>query len=142
MRTAALFAALSLGVAPAALGAPAAAPADPVDLGGTPVESSSTDPGNPTELEAGLWSDTLGARETADATHQYSYERTGEDTTVHIGVVATSGENSDQVEVESTIGDTTCGSDTSSSSYTFPGAPFGPRSACRARSRVTATASA
>ena len=39
-------------------------------------------------------------------------------------MVASSGENSDQVEVESTIGDTTCGSDTSSSSYTFPGSPF------------------
>ena len=125
MRTAALLAALSLGVAPAALGAPASAPADPVDLGGTPVGDTSTDPGNPTRLEAGLWSDTLGPGETADATHQFSYERTGPDSTVHVGVVATTTETSDQVEIESEIGDTTCDSDSRSSAYNFPGAPFG-----------------
>ena len=113
MRTAALLAALSLGVAPAALGAPAAAPADPVDLGGTPVESPSTDPGNPTELAAGLWSDTLGAGETADATHQYSYDRTGDDTTVHVGVVATAAARSaTRWRSRSTHRRTTCDSDT------------------------------
>ena len=121
----ALLAALSLGVAPAALGAPAGAPADPVDLGGTPVGDPSTDPGNPTRLQAGLWSDTLGPGETADATHQFAYERTGPDSTVHIGVVATTTETSDQVKIESVIGDTTCDSDARSSAYNFPGAPFG-----------------
>ena len=125
MRTAALLAALSLGVAPAALGAPASAPADPVDLGGTPVGDASTDPANPTRLEAGLWSDTLGPGESAGAPHQFSYERTGPDTTVHVGVVATTTETSDQVEIESEIGDTTCDSDSRSSAYNFPGAPFG-----------------
>lgn len=125
MRTAALCAALSLGVAPAALGASAGAPADPVDLGGTPVEDASTDPANPTRLEAGLWSDTLGGSGGADSVHQFEYERTGQDSTVHIGVVATTTEASDQVEVESEIGDTTCGTDSNSSAYNFPGAPFG-----------------
>ena len=125
MRTAALVAALSLGVAPVSFGASAAAPADPVDLGGTPVGQVSTDPGNPTELRAGLWSDTLGPGETPDATHQYSYERTGDDTAVHIGVVATAAEVGDHVMVESVIGDTTCDTDSSTPSYAFPEAPFG-----------------
>ena len=125
MRTAALFAALFLGVAPAALGAPAAAPADPVDLGGTPVQDASTDPQSPTRLTAGLWSDVVGPRQE----HEFSYERTEgmPFSAVHIGVVGTSkNDGSDQLEIKAETPDgTSCGSDSSSPSYLFADAPFG-----------------
>ena len=101
MRTAALLAALALGVAPAAVGAPAGLAPSPVDLGGSPVPEVSTDPGDPVELGAGLWSDTLGAGSSPQATHQFRYTRRTELSTVHIGVVSSAaGESSDQVQVE------------------------------------------
>jgi hypothetical protein len=130
MRTAALLAAFSLAVAPTALGSPAAAgpapAADPVALGGTPVEDPSTDPENRTELTAGLWSDTIGSGQA----HQFSYRRTMDDSTVHVGVVGTSlADGSDGLEVASefTASDgTTCSaSESDSPSYAFPDAPFG-----------------
>ncbi|MET1061203.1 MAG: hypothetical protein ABWX84_16495 [Nocardioides sp.] len=125
MRTAALLVALFLGVAPAATGAPAVAPADPVDLGGTPVEDVSTDPQHPAPLTAGLWSDVVGPRQQ----HEFSYERTDgmPFSTVHIGVVGTSqNDGSDQLEITAETPDgTSCGSDSSSPSYLFPDAPFG-----------------
>ena len=125
-RTAALLAALSLGVAPAALGAPAVAPADPVDLGGTPVESPSTDPQNRTELTAGLWSDTIPG----GVQHEFEYHRTVDNSTVHVGVVGTSGaDSSDQVAIEGVVdgqdGEVSCDSNNDSSAYNTPAAPFG-----------------
>ena len=126
-RTAALLAALALGVSPAAVGAAAGAAPAPVDLGGSPVPEVSTDPGDPVELTAGLWSDTLDAGSSPQATHQFRYTRRTELSTVHLGVVASSaGEGSDQVQIEASAPDgTTCGSDTASSSFSYPGAPFG-----------------
>jgi hypothetical protein len=127
MRTAALLAVLALGVAPAAAGASAGPAPSSVELGGSPVPDVSTDPGNPVELDAGLWRDTLGAGSSPQATHQFRYTRRTELSTVHIGVVSSAaGESSDQVQVEASAPDgTTCGSDTSSSSSSYPGAPFG-----------------
>jgi hypothetical protein len=79
-RGAAALAALALG-----LGAwtPYAA-AEPVDIGGQPVERS-TDSAAPAALEAGLWSTQLAPEQP----QYFTYERQIEDSTVHVGVIGT-----------------------------------------------------
>ncbi|MDN5896213.1 MAG: hypothetical protein L0H93_19600, partial [Nocardioides sp.] len=96
----------SFGILPAAL----AAQSDPVDLGGSAVEGGTAS--SPTEVKAGVWSDTLEAGEDA---HHFSYRRTTNFSVVHVGVVATSDQDLDRLTINSTVGeDSTCGSDTTS----------------------------
>lgn len=79
VRRVAAVAALALG-----LGAwtPYAA-AEPVDIGGRPVDGS-TDSAEPTSLEAGLWTVMLGPESQPQF---FRYERQIEDSTIHIGAV-------------------------------------------------------
>lgn len=113
-----------LGLAPGAVAALADEPA--VDVGGSPLPggTGSTDPANPTVLEAGLWADTLGDANTDAATHEFRYARTMKDSTVHVGVVAaTTDPEGDQVEViVTTRNDSLCLSNsTSTTSSTWQG---------------------
>lgn len=96
----------SFGVLPAAL----AAESDPVDLGGSPVEGGTAS--SPTEVKAGVWSDTLDAGEDA---HHFSYRRTTNFSVVHVGVVATTDQDLDSLSLNTTVGeDTTCGENNAS----------------------------
>lgn len=127
----AALAVLALGAA-AAAASPAASPdvpdlPDPVDLGGSRVEVS-TNPGAPTPLTAGLWADTLsGPGEPPGNAHWFRYERTMQYSSVLVGVVATSPEESgDMVALSVTAPDgTDCGSDQSSSGAPARGSAFG-----------------
>jgi hypothetical protein len=81
VRGAAAVAALTLG-----LGAwTPSAVAEPPDLGGRPVDGS-TNPAEPTPLDAGLWTTELGPQ---SQPQHFSYQRQIEDSTVHVGVVGT-----------------------------------------------------
>lgn len=106
---------------------PAAPLPDPVDLGGSRVVVS-TNPGAPTPLEAGLWADTLsGPGEPPGNAHWFRYERTMQYSSVLVGVVATSPEESgDVVAVSVTAPDgTPCGSNPSTSRTPARGSAFG-----------------
>lgn len=121
-RGAAAVAALVLGVgAWTPYAAASFSSAEPVDLGGQPIDGS-TNPTEPTEIEAGLWLDSLGPT-TASGTHHFVYERTMDESTVHVGVVATSPEaSSDGISLAVLAGEDDCGSDSqSSTSYTQHG---------------------
>lgn len=85
VRSAAAAAALALGVGAWTPYAAATVAAEPVDLGGQPVDGS-TDSATATPLDAGLWSSMLGPQ---GQPQFFSYERQIEDSTVHVGVVAT-----------------------------------------------------
>lgn len=104
------------------LGAPASAAVaatEHVELGGAPIVSS-TDPGSPTLLTAGVWADVLGAATSPDARHEFAYVRTIADSTIHVGVVGAPGDpdGSDGLHVEAAApGDVSCGSDDSTSAY-------------------------
>ncbi|KRF19612.1 hypothetical protein [Nocardioides sp. Soil796] len=118
-RTAALALVGVVALAPAA----SADPGDPVDLGGTPVKST-TDAGNPTMLKAGLWSTTLKAGESLE--RQFAYRRTADDTSVHVSVTATPAESSESIKLEAFADDgTSCGSETASASYATPSTAIG-----------------
>jgi hypothetical protein len=102
----------------------------PIDLGGVRAEVS-TDPQDPTVLTAGLWADTLSGPGTSERNaHRFRYERTIADSTVHVGVVATSSDpdGNDQVAlaIKTDAGDD-CGSDTSTSGYPATTSAFGAR---------------
>ena len=108
-----------------ALAAPAAEEA--IDLGGAPLPGgdASTDPADPTELDAGLWADTLAA---SDPPHQFSYTRTMRDSTVHLGVIGSSADpDGDALALEAfEAGGESCGSDEASTDYAVPRAVIGP----------------
>lgn len=92
-----------------------------VDLGGTRVDPSS-DPLAPTLLGPGLWSDVLGAAGSADDTHQYSYRRAIDASTVHVAVTASPLDPSGDglaVEVVTPGGDS-CDTDAGSVSSPVP----------------------
>ncbi len=112
----------------AASGPAAAAPAaeEALDLGGSPLPggSASTDPGAPTELEAGLWADTLAGGGPA---HQFVYTRTMDSSTVHLGVAgAPTDPDGDAVAIEALEeGGESCGTDDATSGYGTPQAVIG-----------------
>ncbi len=116
-----------LGLAPGAAAALAEDPA--VDVGGSPLPggTGSTDPANPTVIEAGLWADTLGDANTDAATHQFRYVRAMKDSTVHVGVIAaTTDPEGDQVDLTvTTPDDTSCASDSSSTAASTWQGPYG-----------------
>lgn len=86
VRGAAVAAALALGLSTwPPYGAATAVAAEPVDLGGQPVDGS-TNPAEPTRVEAGLWTSALGP---SSQPQYFSYERQVEDSSVHVGVVGT-----------------------------------------------------
>jgi len=133
-RAAAAVAALALGVSgwtPYAAGAPlpsALPSAEPVDLGGQPVDGS-TDSQRPTALDAGLWTASLGAQ---GQPQYFVYERQIEDSTVHIGVVGTPpAVEYDGFTIAATVvtdeepAGVDCGSGDASSDTTFPDAVIG-----------------
>ncbi|KRF15390.1 hypothetical protein ASG90_11830 [Nocardioides sp. Soil797] len=115
VRRAAAFALVGvLAMAPAA----SADPGDPIDLGGTPV-GTSTDERKPTVVEAGLWSTSFKAGESL--VHEFSYERTEDYSSVHISVTATPLSSSESIKLEALLPDgTSCGSETASADYTSP----------------------
>lgn len=113
-----------LAVLIAAPGASSAIADQTVDLGGTPIEGA-TSLADATPVEAGLWSDTLGADE-ARGTHYFRYRRTTEDSSVHVSVLGSSSTGSDGLELNLLAeDDTDCSSSSGSSSYSQPEIPFG-----------------
>jgi hypothetical protein len=81
-------------------GAASTVAAEPVDLGGQPV-SSSTDKANPTPLDPGLWTATLGVDSLAQF---FGYQRQIEDSTIHVGVVgAPQTLDSDGLDIATTV---------------------------------------
>ena len=108
--------------------AAAAAPSDPIDLGGQKVPGgASTDLGNPKGIAPGLWRATLEG----SLPHYYTYERRISGSTVWIGVVgAPQSTDSDELKVEASVesgdGDeTSCGDDNDTSDYSLPHAVLG-----------------
>lgn len=102
-------------------GAAAAAPSDPVDLGGQAVPGgASTDPSGPREIAPGLWSATLKG---SPLTQYFTYDRRISGSTVWIGVAgAPQSSDSDAIKVEAGVKaadgtETSCGSDDDSSDY-------------------------
>jgi len=85
VRGAAVAAALALGLGTWTAYAASTVAAEPVDLGGQPVDGS-TDPQSPTPLDAGLWTVALGPQ---SQPQHFSYERQIEDSSIHVGVVGT-----------------------------------------------------
>lgn len=81
-----------------------AAAAEPtVDLGGAPLPggTGSTDSGNPTSIEAGLWADRLADAQSGSAAHYFTYERQMRFSTVHVGVIGSPTDaDGDGFEVE------------------------------------------
>jgi hypothetical protein len=127
IRTAVAAVVLLLTAAGPALAAPASGAAEEeLDLGGAPLPGgdASTDPGSPTELEAGLWADTLAG---GDPPHQFTYTRTMDSSTVHLGVVAApSDPDGDALALEAfEQGGESCASDNASTSYSTPQAAIG-----------------
>lgn len=100
-----------------------------VDLGGTRVEVS-TDPSDPTPLTAGLWADTLtGSAQAVVGAHWFSVARTMRDSSVLVGVAATSPDTSGALDgLEVTVfepGGDTCGSDQATGQSQIPQAVLG-----------------
>ncbi|WP_139979927.1 hypothetical protein [Nocardioides litoris] len=127
-RAAALVGAALLGLpswAVAAVAASTGPTATPVDLGGTP-RAGSSDPGTPTEVTAGLWSDSLeGPGGDPSNARWFSYRRTMAGSAVLVAVTATSPESSDSIGVAVRAGTTECGSDTSTAGYPVAFSAFG-----------------
>lgn len=78
-----------------------ASESEPVDLGGESV-SGGTSASDPTEVEAGVWSDTL---EPGETTRHFSYRRTTDFSAVHVGLVATNAQDIDTVTLTGTTPD-------------------------------------
>ncbi|KQZ66412.1 hypothetical protein [Nocardioides sp. Root151] len=113
-RTAALALVGMVALAPAA----SADPGDPVDLGGTPV-GTSTDDRKPTVVEAGLWSTKFEPGEAF--VHELAYERTARFTSVHTSVTATPLSSGESIKLEAFgLNGTSCGSETASADYAAP----------------------
>ena len=126
IRTAAVAAVLLAAAGGPALAVAPAAP-ETVDLGGAPLPGggASTDPGDPSQLVAGLWADTL---EGGDPPHQFSYTRTMQYSTVHLGVIGSPGDPAgDGLALEAfEAGGESCGADTASTGYPDVHAVIGP----------------
>lgn len=111
MRTVRAAAALVVGAAALATGAPASA-ATGVDLGGEPI-AASTNPAAPHPLGPGLWSTDLGPQTQPQV---FTYDRRIQGSTIHVGVVgAPLTSDGDGLSIEGTVpaaDDTTieCGS--------------------------------
>ncbi len=123
-RGAAVVAALALGVG---AWTPYAA-AEPVDLGGQPAQGS-TNPVDPTPLDAGLWTTMLGPEPQPQF---FTYERQIQASTVHVGVIgAPQTQESDGISVAATVptpddaAGADCGSADATSSSTYPQAVLG-----------------
>ncbi|KAA1415490.1 hypothetical protein F0U44_21145 [Nocardioides humilatus] len=108
--------------------ASAVAPTDRTDLGGTPVDAS-TDPGEPTSIDAGLWAVTLGSE---SAPLHFAYQRQIQGSTIHVGAIgAPQGTLGDGLAIAATDADIDdpegddCGSDTASTDSSAPYATFG-----------------
>lgn len=108
--------------------AAAAAPSDPVDLGGAPLPggSASTNPAEPTELAPGLWQATLAP----DFPQYFTYERRIKDSRIHVGALgAPQGDSTDGIRVLATVeiddAMTTCGDAYDSVEYAIPHAVIG-----------------
>ncbi|MEZ0577418.1 hypothetical protein [Nocardioides sp. MH1] len=103
VRGAAAAAVLALAVGAWTYDARAAAPAagsGQVDIGGTPVPGASTDPGDPTSLDAGLWRLDLGAE---GQPLRLTYDRRIQGSTVHIGAIgAPAGSAGDGLQLAAT----------------------------------------
>lgn len=129
--TAALVAALGWLAAPASYGAAALAEGESVGLGGVPLPGTgvgSTDRNQPTQLEPGLWRDTLGGTTGRADIHYFEYRRAIADSTVHLGVVGSSSDpDGDGVGISVVAGpeETDCGSDSQSATSGTPYGPFG-----------------
>ncbi len=100
-----------------------------VDLGGQPLPggTGSTNTADPTELTAGLWSDTLGPPQSGTGVHNFVYDRTMADSTVHVGVIGASlAESSDGVDIAVTdpAGED-CGTDGATPTYPVVHGTFG-----------------
>ena len=126
LRRAAAATAFALGIA--AWSPYGAAAAEPVDLGGQPIEGS-TNPASPTTLEAGLWTAMLGP--SAQPQH-FTYDRQIKDSTVHVGVVGTPVTGgSDGIQVDARVptpddaAPTDCDSDYWTTDSTVPHALVG-----------------
>lgn len=129
VRGAAAVAALALGLSAwTPYGAAASSSAEPVDLGGQPIDGS-TDPGHPTQIEAGLWAVRVGLE--SEPMH-FVYQRQIEGSTIHIGAIAApTGIDGDGLQLSATDaaaddpeGDD-CGGDYESSDSTVPFAVVG-----------------
>ncbi|WP_028657205.1 hypothetical protein [Nocardioides sp. J54] len=112
--------------------APALAAPGGVDVGGAPLDdgTGSTNPAEPTVLEPGLWSDSLGGSD-AQNTHHFTYDRRLRDSTVHVGVVGSPpSTDSDAVRVDVGYVDedgsfSSCESDDDSITYGIPQSVLG-----------------
>jgi hypothetical protein len=115
-----------------ATGYAAAAAPDRIDLGGEPLVggTGSTNPAEPTELEPGLWADSLGGSD-AQNVHHFTYDRRIRDSTVHVGVVGSPPTmDADALKVDVGYVDeagnfTSCGSDDDSITYGIPQSVLG-----------------
>ncbi|MFC5009332.1 hypothetical protein [Nocardioides plantarum] len=99
---------------------------EPTELGGTPVVGGSA--GQPTQLVAGLWSDTLvGPGEDPANTRWFSYTRAMAQSRVFVGVVASAVDPvNDQIRVEVRSSDgEACGSYDDSTASSAPGVLMG-----------------
>ena len=119
VRGAAAAAAIALGVG---AWTPYAA-AEPVDLGGQPV-GSSTDSREPTPLQPGLWTVSLGPESQPQF---FEYERQIEGSTVHVGAVgAPAGAEGDGLDLAATVASpdspepVDCGTDQASTDSAAP----------------------
>ncbi|HWJ80842.1 MAG TPA: hypothetical protein VNS55_01290 [Nocardioides sp.] len=130
MRPVRPYVALTTCVAWVALttGYTAAATEPHVDLGGTSVPggTGSTDRNDPTRLEAGLWTDTLGDADSTDDIHYFRYDRRMQNSTLHVGVIGASSDDSDGLQVKLVAPDQSeCDSDSASPSYPASQQTFG-----------------
>ncbi|KAA1427962.1 hypothetical protein [Nocardioides antri] len=147
VRLAAAAAAIALGVG--AWTPYDAAAAEPVDLGGQPVDGS-TNPASPTVVEAGLWTSSLGPQ---SQPQHFTYDRQIKDSTVHVGVIGTpvtGGSDGIQIDAQVPTPDDTapteCDSDYFTTDSTVPQALVGaevivggedPTDPCRGAGTVT-----
>lgn len=99
-----------------------------VDLGGQPVDGS-TNPAEPTEIVAGLWTTSLGLQAQAQ---YFTYERQVQDSTIHVGVMgAPQNPDGDGLELSASVPGTDdpspvdCGGDYDTSASSTPHAVIG-----------------
>ena len=115
----------------AAYGVEPTAPVGQLELGGQPLSGDgrgSTDRNSPTQLQPGLWRDTLGGTNGSEDIHYFEYHRAIADSTVHLGVIGSSADpDGDGIGISAVAGpeETDCGSDTDSAPFGTAQGPFG-----------------